>query len=75
MSFRLLCVLKQYENQVVLNEKTNRQHRVKFIASFGLLTKILSDFQVGFVLMKLIANFTQRNLTQSRWAQLKRTNE
>lgn len=31
--------------------------------SFGLLRKFLSDFQVGFVLVKFIANFTQRNLT------------
>ena len=35
--------------------------------SVGLLRKILSDFQVGFVLVKFIANFTQRNLTQTRW--------
>jgi len=45
--------------------------RVKFIAWYGLLRKILSDFQVGFVLVKFIANFTQRNLTQSRCEQLK----
>ena len=31
--------------------------------SFGLLRIFLSDFQVGFVLVKFIANFTQRNLT------------